>query len=51
MLILLNFDNAILLHNQNNKKAEIFYKNNYSKTSNDKSNINNNSIISSLKMR
>ena len=38
MLILLNFDNVILLHNQNNKKAEIFYKNNYSKTSNDKTN-------------
>ena len=37
-----------LLHNYQDKKAEIFYKNNYSKSSNDKTNTEENTITSSL---
>ena len=46
--ILRNFYFVKLLHNYQDKKAEIFYKNNYSKTSNDKSEANDNSVTSSL---
>ena len=37
-----------LLHNYQDKKAEIFYKNNYSKSSNDKTHTEENSVTSSL---
>ena len=46
--VLRNFYYVKLLHNYQDKKAEIFYKNNYSKTSNDKSNTDDNSVTSSL---
>ena len=46
--ILRNFYYVKLLHNYQDKKAEIFYKNNYSKTSNDKTEANDISITSSL---
>ena len=43
-----NFYYVKLLHNYQDKKAEIFYKNNYSKSSNEKSNTEENSVTSSL---
>ena len=46
--LLRNFYYVKLLHNYQDKKAEIFYKNNYSKSSNDKSNTDENSVTSSL---
>ena len=46
--ILRNFYYIKLLHDYQDKKAEIFYKNNYSKTSNDKTEVNDNSNTSSL---
>ena len=46
--ILRNFYYVKLLHNYQDKKAEIFYKNNYSKSSNDKTNTDDNSVTSSL---
>ena len=46
--VLRNFYYVKLLHNYQDKKAEIFYKNNYSKSSNEKSNTDDNSVISSL---
>ena len=46
--VLRNFYYVKLLHNYQDKKAEIFYKNNYSKSSNDKSNTDDNSVTSSL---
>ena len=46
--VLRNFYYVKLLHNYQDKKAEIFYKNNYSKSSNDKSNTDENSVTSSL---
>ena len=46
--ILRNFHFVKLLHNYQDKKAEIFYKNNYSKSSNDKTNTEENSATSSL---
>ena len=36
------------MHNYQDKKAEFFYKNNYSKTTNDKNLSDDNSITSSL---
>ncbi len=46
--VLRNFYYVKLLHNYQDKKAEIFYKNNYSKSSNDKTNTDDNSVTSSL---
>ena len=46
--VLRNFYYVKLLHNYQDKKAEIFYKNNYSKSSNEKSNTDDNSVTSSL---
>ena len=46
--ILRNFHFVKLLHNYQDKKAEIFYKNNYSKSSNEKTNTDENSVSSSL---
>ena len=46
--ILRNFYLENLLHNYQDKKAEIFYKNNYTRTSNDKDLSDNNYITSSL---
>ena len=43
-----NFYFVKLLHNYQDKKAEIFYKNNYSKSSNDKTHTEENSVTSSL---
>ena len=43
-----NFYYENLLHNYQDKKAEIFYKNNYTKSSNDKIISSNNSVTSSL---
>ena len=43
-----NFYYVKLLHNYQDKKAEIFYKNNYSKSSNDKTHSEENSVTSSL---
>ena len=46
--ILRNFYLENLMHNYQDKKAEIFYKNNYSKTTNDKNLSDDNSLTSSL---
>ena len=46
--ILRNFYLENLLHNYQDKKAEIFYKNNYTRTSNDKDLSDNNYVTSSL---
>jgi len=46
--ILCNFYLENLLHNYQDKKAEIFYKNNYTRTSNDKDLSDDNYVTSSL---
>ena len=46
--ILRNFYLENLLHNYQDKQAEIFYKNNYTRTSNDKDLSDNNYVTSSL---
>ena len=46
--ILRNFYLENLMHNYQDKKAEIFYKNNYSQTSNEKKVSDDNSAVSSL---
>ena len=46
--ILRNFYLENLMHNYQDKKAEIFYKNNYSRTTNEKNISDDNSVTSSL---
>ena len=46
--ILRNFYSQNLLHNYQDKKAEVFYKNNYTRTTNEKNMSDDNSVTSSL---